>query len=127
LTLHPDAEHWKNVGRERGSDARKLRDADRRIGAVYMMGYVVEAYAKALARQRGHRTPKTYAGHDLIGLLELSGIKGSDLPPNLRKFAMERDVALRYQVSLPAGMDFISTYDGGSALVAYISKRLRRP
>jgi len=117
---------WKDIGRERGTDARKLCDAGRRVAAIYMMGYVVEMYAKALVSETIGTVPKGQGGHDLIMLIEQAGIKRSDLPPDMRKFADERDVALRYETALPSGVDFDSTYQSACALVAYLSKRLRR-
>lgn len=117
------AERWADIARERGVDAVLLKDGGRNLAALYLLGYVVEAYAKALAQARG-RSPRL--SHDLILLLEDCGLRRQDLPPDLRSFADSRSVEMRYEPRLPAGVDFAVEFERGRRLAQFLSIRLNR-
>ncbi|CAJ63807.1 hypothetical protein FRAAL5167 [Frankia alni ACN14a] len=93
-TLNPTrrklADHWASVARERGVDAAALHAQARQLAALYVTGYVAEAYAKALASARGRPVLHT---HNLIPLLEECGIHRSDLPLDLRVYAVQLGLA----------------------------------
>lgn len=98
----PDSiQAWRDVASERSSDVLSLDQAQRSVAAVYLLGYVIECYAKAMCLFSGVGVPRGQAGHDLVQLLEKSGYRRNDLPPDLREFADTRDVSLRYQAALP--------------------------
>ncbi|WP_261562008.1 HEPN domain-containing protein, partial [Frankia tisae] len=126
-TLNPTrrklADHWASVARERGVDAAALHAQARQLAALYFTGYVVEAYAKALASARGGAVLHT---HNLIPLLEECGIHRSDLPLDLRVYADERTVTMRYDPVLSPEVDYATELARAQKLAAHLGRRLRR-
>jgi len=118
---------WQDVASERSTDASVLRDGQRVLAELYMLGLVVECYAKALCVEHSGDAPKGSAGHDLITILEQAGFGRMDLPPDCREFAESRDVALRYQVALPHGVDAQEQLNRGRELARWCKVRLNRP
>ncbi|WP_369137067.1 HEPN domain-containing protein [Modestobacter versicolor] len=114
-------ERWSDVATERGADAAHLMTGQRQLAVVYMLGYVVEAYAKALSTARGTRPAKT---HEIIDLLEACGIRRQDLPPDMRAFAEQRSVEMRYEVTLQG--DYASTVAVATKLAGWLRTRVNR-
>jgi HEPN domain-containing protein len=114
-------ERWSDVATERGADAAHLTTGSRQLAVIYMLGYVVEAYAKALSSANGVKPAKT---HDIIVLLEGCGIKRQDLPPDMRAFAEQRSVEMRYDVTLQG--DYTSTLAVARSLAGWLRKRINR-
>jgi len=112
---------WSDVATERGADAIHLKGAQRELATVYILGYVVEAYAKALSRALGNKPPRS---HDIILLLETCGVRRQDLPPDLRAFAEQRSVEIRYEVSLDG--DYVSLVDQATRLAQWLRIRVNR-
>jgi hypothetical protein len=71
---------WQDVASERSADAMVLHKGNRRLAAVYMLGFVVECYAKALCSARKKGVPKSTGGHDIIAILDRAGISRTFLP-----------------------------------------------
>jgi hypothetical protein len=116
-------DHWAEVARERGKDAAVLHAETRQLAALYLTGYVVEAYAKALAVARGRPVKHI---HELIPLLEDCGIRRSDLPPDMRAYADGRRVAIRYDSALSPAVDYAAELASAHKLAAYLVRRPRR-
>ncbi|KQC35487.1 hypothetical protein UK82_26310 [Frankia sp. ACN1ag] len=100
-----------------------LHAQSRQLAALYFMGYVVEAYAKALASARGKSAKKI---HELMPLLEDCGIHRTDLPGDLRTYADERTVTMRYDPTLSPDIDYATELARARRLAAYLGLRLRR-
>lgn len=100
-----------------------LHAACRWVAALYMLGFAVECHAKALCAASGRPVPKS---HDLIEILELAGIRRSDLPVDIREFAETRDVSLRYQQALPVEVDLKEQLRRGQTLASWCHRRLNR-
>lgn len=116
-----DVQQWADIAVERGADAAHLRTGSRELAVVYMLGYVVEAYAKALSHARGVAPAKI---HDVILLLEGCGIRRQDLPPDLRAFAEERSVEMRYDAALRG--DYASLVNQATRLAKWLRIRVNR-
>jgi hypothetical protein len=121
-----DSAAWVSSAKERSRDATVLRDGDRPVAALYMLGFVVECYAKAMCCSSARPVPKGTMGHDILHILESSGLRRRDLPRDMRSFAESRDVSLRYQSSLPDGFDYETLTDAGLRLATWCKVRLRR-
>jgi HEPN domain-containing protein len=117
------AQRWLEIARERGTDAIRLRDSGRTLAALYFEGYVVEAYAKAYACCLG-KQPRL--SHNLILLLEDCGLRRSDLPVDLRAYADERTVEMRYQPTLSPNTNFSVEFDRAQRLAGFLSVRINR-
>ena len=121
------AQDWQDVGDERRSDAGALETASRTVGEIYFLGFALEAYAKALCIANGKTVPTGHTGHDVVAILNRAGFSRAVLAPELRKFAEERDVALRYQVSMPPGVDHNAERACAKRLIQWCVTRLSRP
>jgi hypothetical protein len=49
---------WQDVASERSTDASVLRDGQRVLAELYMLGLVVECYAKALSVEHSGDAPR---------------------------------------------------------------------
>jgi len=87
----------QDVASERSTDASVLRDGQRVLAELYMLGLVVECYAKALCVEHSGDALRRSVGHDLITILEQTGFGRMDLPPDCREFAESRDAWRRKQ------------------------------
>ncbi|WP_175087876.1 HEPN domain-containing protein, partial [Candidatus Frankia nodulisporulans] len=119
--LNPDrkreADRWVEVARERGKDADALHEKARQLGALYLTGYVVEAYAKALGiALNGLRFRRD---HRLVLLLEDCGIRRADLPHDLRVYADRRTVEMRYDPVLSPTIDYETELASAQALTQW--------
>jgi hypothetical protein len=121
------SQDWHDVASERRSDAATLYAGNRAVGALYFFGFVVESYAKALCVAAGRPVPRGTDGHDIIAILDRAGVGRAVLPSAVRKFAESRDVSLRYQVSLPAGVDLEAELACARRLAQWCVTRLNRP
>jgi hypothetical protein len=120
------ADNFLEVARERGVDASTLKREKRFLAATYMAGYAVECGLKALLQRTGKRFPTSGSeGHHLRGLWEAAGLKLDDIHGYSRLFMDVWTTTLRYEHSLPDGMDFESLYQGSIDLIGYIQKRIR--
>lgn len=117
---------WLEVGTERASDARSLKDQERSVAAVYMAGYAVECKLKALIRCMNRKPPTSGPrGHDLRGLWEAAGFRVNDIGGYKRLFLQNWNTDLRYQNNLPNGTDCDSLYKGAQELAGFIQKKIR--
>jgi hypothetical protein len=117
---------WQDVASERATDTVALEAVARHVAALYMLGYVVECYAKALCHDAGRPVPRGRDGHDLVAILDRSGVRRTDLPVDLREFADTRDVSLRYQATVPGGIDPQEQLRRGRQLARWCRVRLNR-
>jgi hypothetical protein len=117
---------WSDVAAERAKDANRLQSADRPLAALYMLGFAVECYAKALCSNANRPVPKGRNGHDIIAILETAGIGRTVLPVDLRAFAETRDVGLRYQAEVPEEIDISLFLERGRRLAGWCYTRLQR-
>jgi hypothetical protein len=125
--VYPDPQtslEWRDVASERSTDTVTLHGAQRSVAALYMLGFAVECHAKALCAANRRSVPLS---HDLIAILEMAGIRRSDLPLPLRELAETRDVSLRYQAALPATVDLEEQLRRGRTLAGWCNRRLNRP
>ncbi|MCL6449741.1 MAG: HEPN domain-containing protein [Acetobacteraceae bacterium] len=122
-----NAAEWVEVAHERGRDAKVLKSNGRGPAAVYMIGYAVECCLKGYLTLLGRDVPTSgHGGHNLNGLWELSRFKRTDLHGRLRQFVQAWEPALRYEKSLPPGVDEEALYQGATRLMGYIYTRIRR-
>lgn len=94
---------WLVVASNRAGDATVLRDGLRHHGAVYVIGYWVECAAKAWVWASTRSLPTST--HSIVDLISQGGLALSDLPSDLRSFAVTRDVALRYELQVPGSWE----------------------
>lgn len=123
----PDTvQEWRDVAQERGADAAALKEKQRHLAAVYMLGYLIECNLKAYITLQGS-TPTTRgsAGHDLRGLWEAAGFKLTDVKGAKRWFVETWSTALRYEEGLPPDTDFGELFEAGLHLVGYIQSKMR--
>lgn len=79
LPQRTEARRYYRAAKQRFEDAQLLLNAERTTGAVYLAGYTVECYLKALilagvAPKRGKRILEMFRGrlgHDIAWLIEL--------------------------------------------------------
>ncbi len=116
-------EYWAAVASERGADAAVLHAQSRQLAALYFVGYVVEAYAKALATAHGKIVRRT---HVLVPLLDDCGIRRGDLPMDLCAYVDARSVEMRYELVLRPGIDYVTELARARRLAAYLGRRLNR-
>jgi hypothetical protein len=121
------ADGWLKVGDIHADAAGTLRAAGRAHIALYLAGYYVECNAKAVC-MAGHRRPPATgsAGHDLVALLEIAGIRLSDLQTDWRRFMERRRVDLRYEEGMPPDIEGPEMYEAGHALGSYLRRLARR-
>lgn len=92
---------FRDAGFERMLDAKKLREANRLPGAIYLAGYAVECHLKysVCQAQESVYLPKDLETHDWDRLLAASGLRPS-LTQNLRLNALFQDLVERWTTSL---------------------------
>jgi HEPN domain-containing protein len=89
LPQRTEARPYYRAAKQRYDDALLLLHAERTTGAVYLAGYTVECYLKALilsgvAPKRGKRILEMFRGrlgHDIAWLVELYRSQGSKILP----------------------------------------------
>ena len=121
------SQDWQDVALERMSDAATLHAGRRSVGALYFLGFAAESYAKALCAKIGRPVPKGRDGHDIIAILGSAGVGRVVLPREIREFAEKRDVGLRYQVTLPAGVSLSTELACAQRFTQWCMTRLARP
>ena len=119
---------WLEAASARSTDAHNLYDKRSFVAALYLSGYVVECRLKALIIINGNKPP-TWGpkGHELRGLVEKAGFRLSDIGPDRRQFLEHWSTDLRYQASLPSGMDHASFFEAAKGLSGWLAKRIKRP
>lgn len=103
-------------------DAVHLKSGGRDLAALYLYGFAVECFAKALilACGKGARNH-----HHLMDLMQTAGISRLSLSPDTRQFAETHVVAIRYQANLPPeAME--GGVDSAERLSQMLEKRVRR-
>lgn len=119
--------YWLALGENRAADAGALQEAARYHGAVYLIGYAVEASAKALCLVVGNKPPTSgRLGHDLNHILILAGVPLNDLQANERSFVIEYTVDMRYEVDFPMSLDPRQAFFAGSGLSSRLAKKVKR-
>lgn len=118
---------WVKVGDIHADAAGALRASGRNHIALYLTGYYVECNAKAVCLA-GHQRPqvKGRGGHDLVALLEMGGIRLSDLRAEWRSFVERRQVDLRYEESMPSDVEDPSMYHAGHDLGSHLRRLAHR-
>ncbi|CAO5166922.1 hypothetical protein FAIPA1_290039 [Frankia sp. AiPs1] len=96
----------------------------RQLGALYLTGYVVEAYAKALGAALNGGSVKKI--HDLDVLLADCGFRRADLPHDVREYADRRTVEMRYDPVLSPEADYERELASARQLAKLLAHRLRR-
>lgn len=117
---------WADVAQERRSDAMKLHAAQSHVMCLYNLGFTAECYAKALCVARGRVVPRGRDGHDLLAILATAGYSSHVLPPEVRRFLVDRDVSLRYQVVLPVDVKIEDEIRAANRFVNWCEAQLRR-
>jgi HEPN domain-containing protein len=113
---------WVEVAGERRMDAVHLKSGGRDLAALYLYGFAVECFAKALilARGKGARNH-----HHLMDLMQTAGISRLNLSADTRKFAETHVVAIRYQANLPPEATEAGV-DSAERLSQMLEKRVQR-
>jgi hypothetical protein len=119
-------QEWLDVAHERAIDATKLKEQQRRLAAMYMVGYFVECRLKACLKHSRKTWSAGREGHNLRGLLEKCGLKLHDLGGHRRRFAELWSTDLRYENSLINEPEFDGLFEGALQLAGYIEKRISR-
>lgn len=116
---------WQHVSADRSRDAAALWAADRTLAATYLKWYAVECLAKALVVAAGHKPPTSgQSGHDIAALLDLAGLRRSDIAAELRDHYERRSVAMRYE--LEGGRSYDGEYQAATELAKRLELRARR-
>lgn len=117
---------WRSVAHERSVDSRRLKEQQRCLAAVYVLGYVIECYLKAYLLRIGKKPPTSgRSGHDLRGLWEAAGLKPHDFTAGKRWFVQQWYTGLRYEVSLPENINFEDLCSEGYKLIGFIQNKIR--
>lgn len=93
---------WRASATARRRDAGALEAAERHLAAHYFLGFAVECSVKSLLAHNARFAQKMRQSHNLVELLELSGVPRQKIPKGLRRVAETRDVSLRYQAEIPS-------------------------
>ncbi len=130
ISHHPaNCKEWCNVAIERGKDATMLQN-QREIAAVYMAGYVIEAYLKAYYQSKGVSFPTSgQGGHDLFALWHKSGLTYGSIVDNgqafdffIRKWSTD----LRYCTNFSFPISAPELLKGAQMLAGIIANAIKR-
>ena len=122
---------WRDVARERASDADALLSRRQRsAGSVYLAGYAIECSLKAFLQRRGMPFPTAGgAGHDLRGLWLQSGFRLGDLSDASGAktfFIKDWSTDLRYEVAPSLPCSAPELVGGARQLSGWIQTQIRR-
>jgi hypothetical protein len=119
------AAEWREIGADRGEDARTLWSAKRLLAATYLQWYAVECLAKALVVASGRKPPTSgSAGHDIGMILEMAGLPRKAVPVDLRKHYERRSVAMRYERE--GSRDFGAEYTAAVRMASLLARQVGR-
>jgi len=114
---------WIEVSRERQSDATALLESRKdSIGSVYMVGYAIETYLKAIIAKNKKKVPKI---HEIRELWVKAGFKLSDINDKSGEknfFFEEWTTDLRYEVTLSQAHNPISLLKAAGNLLSWIQR-----
>ncbi|MBF0097316.1 MAG: HEPN domain-containing protein [Magnetococcales bacterium] len=127
-----DCQEWRQIAMERGKDALALQRAARLTAAVYMAGYMLEAYLKACcAAKKSHYPTSGSEGHNLELLWNIAELH---YPPNtdvqIQEFYLRRwSTDLRYCLPEKIGFSTQQAADmlaGANILATFIANGIKR-
>ena len=117
-------EDWIEVSKERQSDAiALLKTRKDSTGPVYMVGYAIETYLKAIIAKNKMGVPKI---HELRTLWIKAGFKLSDIKDKSGErifFFEEWTTDLRYETSLSQALDSNSLVKAAGNILSWIQRR----
>ncbi|MGA4857474.1 hypothetical protein ACPCAB_12545 [Streptomyces koyangensis] len=116
---------FNEVANLRATEVQVLTEAKKTLGAVYLVGYVVECRLKHFLQLNGIPFPRSgREGHNLRGLWQSTGFTKPYGHPSL--FIEHWDTELRYRIALPAGVDAEDLLQGGQQLAGWVATRIRQ-
>jgi HEPN domain-containing protein len=120
-------EDWIDVSKERQSDAIALLSSRKNsTGPVYMVGYAIETYLKAVIAKNKKVVPKI---HEIRGLWIKAGFKLSDIKDKSGKktfFFENWTTELRYETSLSPAHDSDSLVKAAGNILSWMQMRSQK-
>jgi len=120
-------EDWVDVSKERQSDAIALLNSrTNSTGSVYMVGYAIETYLKAVIARNKRAVPKI---HELKDLWQKAGFKLSDIKDQSGHktfFFEDWTTSLRYETTLPDSYTSDSLIKAAGNLLSWIRMRSKK-